>query len=50
MQVGLDRQVLSYITAELVKNPRVEEGGKYVGYRPRQLLRIELPTRRRQRW
>jgi len=32
IQVGLDRRVLSYITAELAKNPRVEEGGKYVGY------------------
>lgn len=32
MQVGLDRRVLSYITAELVKNLQVEEGGKYVGH------------------
>ena len=32
MQVGLDRQVRSYILAELAKNPQVEEGGKYVGY------------------
>ncbi len=32
IQVGLDRQVLSFITNELSKNPNVEEGGKYVGY------------------
>lgn len=32
MQVGLDRRVFSYISAELLKNLQVEEGGKYVGH------------------
>lgn len=32
VHVLLDRNVYSYIAAELAKDPAVEEGGKYVGY------------------
>ncbi len=32
IQVAIDRRVLSYVIAELSKNPQVEEGGKYIGH------------------
>jgi hypothetical protein len=32
VQIGMDRQVLSFIAAALVKDPNVEEGGKFVGH------------------
>ena len=41
VQVAFDERVFAYITAELMKWPNVEEGGKYVGY----LLPADAPQR-----
>ena len=42
VQVAFDERVLAYITAELMKWPNVEDGGKYVGY----LLPVDAPQLR----
>ena len=42
VQVAFDERVRAYITAELMKWPNVEEGGKYVGY----LLPVDAPQLR----